>query len=47
VASLCSLLLKRVERVGLHHARENSAARGAYEAAGLHEVADLRLVLFN
>ena len=46
VASVCGLLLEQVERVGLHHARDNLAARKAYQAAGLREVADLRLVLF-
>ncbi len=46
VASVCAQLLEKVERVGLHHARENLAARKAYQAAGLREVADLRLVLF-
>jgi GNAT superfamily N-acetyltransferase len=47
VASLCQFLLGRAERVGLHHARENIAARKAYQAAGFREIADLRLVLFG
>ncbi len=47
VSALCAILLERVERVGLHHARDNIPARKAYLAAGLEEVADSRLVLFH
>jgi predicted GNAT family acetyltransferase len=45
VALVASLHLPKYPAVCLHLGAANRAARRAYEAAGMHEVAELRLVL--